>query len=115
VGFGRFEVNSVLEQATLLEEELNWGSTEAIGNGEHDVLYLRPELVEVDFVVVVSVESIKDRVVKGVELSRGAADFQAHFGLHQGKALQGFPEAQSGTGPRHCSRPAPRTSHPLFG
>lgn len=91
-------VGGLLDEAigVVLDDHLDRAGAEAVGDGEHDLLHLRPELVEVDGAGVVVVELVEDGVIERGQLLRRGGDVNAEVGLDEPQRLEPSPELGPG-------------------
>ncbi|KAK3430254.1 hypothetical protein EUGRSUZ_E01777, partial [Eucalyptus grandis] len=92
------EVDGALEEAgvVLLDRHLDGARAEAVGDGEHDLPHLRPELLQVDGAAAVAVEALEDGVVEAGELLRRGGDVHPVVGLDEAHRLEGLAELRPG-------------------
>lgn len=94
------EVDRLLQEVRprliLLQDDLDRGVAEAVGDGEEDVAHLCAELVAVDGAAAVEVELVEDGVVEGRELGRRSDDVDAEVGLEEAEGLEGAAELGAG-------------------
>lgn len=80
----------------VLKSHLNGAGTQAIGDGEHDFLHLRAELLEIDGAALVAVEFVENGVIEEGELVGRSDDVDAEMGLQKPEGLEGLAELRAG-------------------
>lgn len=96
-GLGGFKIRGFLKKTIgiVLEDHPYGERSEAVGDGEHDLPHLIPELAAVDGAAPVAVELVEDGVVELRELLRRRGNVDAEVRLDEAHGLEGRAELRA--------------------